>query len=139
VSSLYYELDTDMLLAGGYDGFIRQIETGNTDDGEDITWTAETKDYSHIDPESPGGVMDRKIFFGTKDDVEPDGGTITTTFNVDGTDSHTDLLTQSRRPSLNRLPDTAQGYRWRKRWTYTGTGTAKIYGTTTLAQPLKGA
>jgi hypothetical protein len=137
-SCLFHERETDMLLGGDTSGYVYQTEVGTSDGASDISWVAETKDYAHVTGDSPGGSLARKIYFGTKDDVDADGGSIAATTYVDGVTQVTDSLTATRRPSLKRLPSGAQGYRWRKRWTGTGTNTPRVYGTTVLANPLAG-
>lgn len=134
MASLGYEEDTDFLVGGGHDGFVHRLETGSNDGGAGIALVADSKDYAHVTQESPGGSMARKVYHSMKEDLE--GGTFTVTFYVDGSSKHSASVDTTRQPTPIRLPASSQGYRWRKRWAYTGTATAKVYGTTTLAEPL---
>ena len=136
MESIFYETDTDYLTGGGVDGYLWRLEDGTSDAGVDITWNATSKDYAHSGPGSPGGSLERKIYSFTKDDAEPNGGTISAAFSVDGVLKHTDILEASRRPTQNRLPAGSQGYRWRKAWSGSTTSVQRVYGTTVLATPM---
>lgn len=135
ISSLLYEEDTGYLAAGGQDGWVYRLETGADDSSSAITMTADSKDYGHVTSESPGGPMSRKLYRFIKEDL--DGGTFTVRFYVDGTSVNSTSVATTRRPERLPLPKDAQGYRWRKRWTYTGTSVARLYATSTLALPLE--
>jgi hypothetical protein len=135
MASLGQEEDTDYLVAGGHDGFVHRLETGNNDGGVDIAMTVDSKDYAHVTAESPTGPMARKLYHSIGEDL--DGGTFGVTFYVDGATKYSCAIPTSRRPTPIRLPANSQGYRWRKRWTYSGTGQAVIYGTTTYAMPME--
>ena len=136
MSALFYETDMDYLTGGGVDGYLHRLEDGVSDNETAIAWEAVSKDYAHSGPGSPGGTLERKVFSFTKDDVEPNGGTISAAFSVDGVLKHTDSLTASRRPTQNRLPAGSQGYRWRKSWSGSTTSVQRVYGTTVLATPM---
>ena len=135
LSSLHYEEDTGYLAAGGQDGFVYQLETGANDAGASISMTVDSKDYGHVTPETPGGTLARHLFRFIREDLE--GGTFTTRFYADGTSKHVASVATTRRPAPIALPADAQGYRWRKRWTYSGIAVARIYGTSVQAMPLE--
>jgi len=129
--SLFYEKETDQLLAGFGDGLVYVIESGTTAEPVTIDW--QTKDYF-------GQTLEvRKLFQWVKVDVDTLGEKITAEVYIDGVLKRSTQIVGARGKSLVALPSGCIGYTWRLRVTYTGTKRVKWYGAEAIWAPLEAA
>ena len=131
LASLFYEEDTDLLTAGGTNGFITLLENGVSDEGSNIALDVETKDYS-------GETKDLlKLFEFVRVDGNTLGQDVTLKFYVDDTLKHTTTFNMSSRTEkLLPLPEGTMGYHWRIRFQYTGTTRIRLHPPAALYVPL---
>jgi len=100
---------TDKIIYGaGTDGIIYKLETGSDDEGADIDWHFQTKDF--VTETGGVGVLKRGNI--AKIDCNPNSGTITVNVYLDGVSSQTLTITgDSRTVKRWRLPVDVDFYR----------------------------
>ncbi len=122
----------DLLVAGFTDGLVYIIEEGDSDAGDDIALSAETKDYFGPEPDV------RKLYLYAVVDAEvPSGATLSVDLYVDGTLKRTASVTGSRTRLRLPFPEGSMGYTWRTRFRYTGSARVRIYGASAIMLPLE--
>jgi hypothetical protein len=133
--SLYFEEDTDRLLAGFMDGQVYILETGTADGASGIALDVE-KDEAGTTADDKGR---RKLFLWASIDADCEGETLTVLLYVDGTLRRTTTITGARTRQLIPFPAAALGFVGRVRVTYTGTTRVAVYALKVLYQPLEAA
>lgn len=115
---------TDKIIYGaGTDGIIYKLETGIDDEGTDIDWHFQTKDF--ITETGGIGVLKRGNI--AKIDCNPNGGTITIDVYLDGVSSQTVTVTGDDRTVKRwRLPVDVDFYRIS--FKVSGSGQQYVYG-----------
>lgn len=112
-----------IIYGAGTDGIIYKLETGSDDEGTDIDWHFQTKDF--ITETGGVGVLKRGNI--AKIDCNPNGGTITIEVYLDGTLSQTVTVTgDNRKVKRWRLPIDVDFYRMS--FKASGSGQQYIYG-----------
>ncbi len=126
--SLHSDEKNNRLLAGTLTGQVVELETGSNDDGADIEFEVETKDYAGED-----GPHVLKFYQYFKTDLDTNGAAINIDFYLDDVRRATLYVsTPSRTIKYFALPESLLGYRWRARFRYTGTTRIRIYGCAAL-------
>lgn len=135
VRSLLVEHDTNMLIAGGEDGFVYHLDNDNGagDDGTDISMEVETKNF----PSEDSGR--RKLYQHYRVDLNTVGEDVESVFVVGETSKLADVLNDNRKKPILPLPGSCMGFSWRVEVSYTGKKKPRMYGVSAMHQPMETA
>jgi hypothetical protein len=128
--SLYAEEYNDLLLGGTAYGEVLSLETGSSDDAQDISLRVELADRAGGSPYA------QKRLSYVQADVDAKGGTVLLELLIEGVVRARRAITGTRRRQLLRVPDGILGTTWRARFTYTGTARVEVHGVQVYFQVL---